>query len=248
MTIKITFENMSFAYRTVNNGKVPVFRETSLTLPGGGIIGVIGRNGSGKSTLFDLIRGRIKPDTGTIHIHRDKQLQKQTSNAPTMVSLVTQRPDASLCPTMTILENYALVCSPARWSPRWAFNSSQRQACRRLVSTANMGLERNIDEQARFLSGGQKQALAVLFALSLERSILLMDEPTAALDHISATTVLNLAAEYGKQNNGIVAIISHRLEELLEVCDTLVVVGGGGLKQMTAQDVTWTLDGVRSLL
>lgn len=244
MTTLVSIENLSFAYRGDDGGTVPVFRDITLRLAGGGtILGVVGRNGSGKSTLFDLIRGRITPDSGSIRIQGAPQ-----SGYPRMVSLVTQRPDASLCPTMTVLENFALVRTAGKWSMRLAFGRGQREECRKLVARAGMGLERDVDEQVRFLSGGQKQALAVLFALSMERAVLLMDEPTAALDHVSAAAVLRLAAEYGRTRNGAVAIISHKIDELLPICDGLVVVGDGVIQHFSKEDVEWTVSGIQALL
>lgn len=248
MTLEVSIGNMSFAYRSSDGSHLPIFSNVTLSLRGGSIVGVVGRNGSGKSTLFNLIRGRIAPDMGNIGIRLDKLQDCRAISALAMVSLVTQLPDSSLCPTMTIFENYALVRSAGKWSTRLVFARAEREACRNLVAVAGMGLERNVDEQIRFLSGGQKQALSVLLALSLDRSILLMDEPTAALDHFSAVSVLNIAAGYGRKNNGIVAIISHKIDELLSVCDELVVVGNGEARQFTRQDIEWTVAGIQSLL
>lgn len=247
MMMEISIENLYFSYRGHGDADILVFHDVSLTLGGGNIVGVVGRNGSGKTTLFDLIRGRITPTSGTVSIKFDDQTrQRQDSRA--MISLVTQRPDASLCPTMTIFENYALVRTAGKWSARWAFGRAERERCRSIVSLADMGLERNIDEQVRFLSGGQKQALAVIFALSMERSILLMDEPTAALDHISSAIVLNLAAQYGRAQKGVVAIISHKIEDIISLCDSLIVVGSGRSVHFAKKNVEWTASGIKQLI
>ena len=240
----VSLRNVTFSYGAGGGSTaVPVFEGLNISMEAGQTIGIVGRNGSGKSTLFKLIRGVLTPDTGQVSFFSAGAL-----NARPVVSLVSQKPDASLGPTMTVFENYLLARHGGKPSLRWAFTKKARKRCRDLVVRAEVGLDDKLDEQIRFLSGGQQQALSVLLGLMMDNPILLMDEPTAALDPLSADKVLDLAAEHVRERQGLVVIVSHRLAELLPRCDSIIILSGRKAEHRHRQESEWTMEAFRQAL
>lgn len=225
----ITVHNLWFSYPGGNGTELPVFRGLTFCAPFSETVGVVGRNGTGKTTLISLLRGTLIPQRGQIRVSGlvvcDGQRVKTTGSAP----VIWQRPDAGLAPTMTVLENFVLATT-CRASPfRWAHNKIRFDKCRRVLESAEMGLETKLQEQARFLSSGQQQALSVLLALQSDHPVLLMDEPTASLDPVGAKRILDLAISETMKKEGTVVLVSHRLRDIVERCDRVIVLNNKGI-------------------
>lgn len=247
MHAAVEIESVSFSYHFgAANGSVQVFDSLSLSLLSGQVTGIAGRNGSGKSTLFQLIRGALLPDTGAIRVHSKSVSHHGKSFVKPPVTLIAQKPSSSLCPSMTVFENYIFASKGRSPSIRWAIRGSEKQSCKTLLRQAEIGLESKLDEQVRFLSGGQQQALSVMLGLMGETPVLLMDEPTASLDPVSAEHVMELATQFGRQNGGTVAIVSHRLEELIQRCDRIAVIANGKARILSNNDDHWSVETLRS--
>lgn len=247
MHAAVDIESVSFSYHFgAANGSVHVFDSLSMSLPSGHVTGIAGRNGSGKSTLFQLIRGALSPDTGTIRVHSKPVSQHGKSFGKPPVTLIAQRPSSSLCPSMTVFENYVFASKGRFPTIKWAIRRSEKQACKSLLKQAEIGLESKLDEQVRFLSGGQQQGLSVMLGLMGETPVLLMDEPTASLDSVSAEHVMELATQFGRKKGGTVAIISHRLEELIQRCDRIAVIVGGKARIISNNDDHWSVETLRT--
>lgn len=245
--IAVSIKNLRFSYKATDGTEVPIFKDINLSLRARQIIGIVGRNGSGKTTLLNLIRGMACPDAGIISVFSSTIVQDGTLRSKPSATLITQKPDASLGPSMTVFENYIFAKYGNNPSLRWAFRRKEKESCRNLISEAGIGLELKLDEQVRFLSGGQQQVLSVLFGLSSCNRLLLMDEPTASLDPISADCVLNLAVNYCRTWQGLVMIVSHKINELLPRCDALIVIGHGQAKYIDRQSTEWAVDAIHHL-
>ncbi len=245
----VSLRDVTFSYGADGDTTaIPVFTGLNLSIKTGQTVGIVGRNGSGKSTLLKLIRGALAPDTGRVALFSRMVAEAGVLHSRPKVSLISQRPDASLGPTMTVFENYLLARHGSRPSLRWAFTRKEREKCLALVRRAGVSLEDKLDEQIRFLSGGQQQALSVLLGLMLDDPILLMDEPTASLDPISADKVLDLAAEYVRERQGLATIVSHRLAELLPRCDSIIILIDGKAEHRYRHDSEWTMEAFRQAL
>lgn len=96
-----------------------------------------------------------------------------------------------------------------------------------------MGLELKIDEKTRFLSGGQKQAISILFALEYEYPILLMDEPTASLGPFVSRKIIELSRKEILEWNGILILVFHNLHDILEYTEKIRVLSEGKIKELT---------------
>ncbi|MFA6143891.1 MAG: ATP-binding cassette domain-containing protein [Sulfuricurvum sp.] len=146
---------------------VRIFDNFSLTLHTGEIKAIVGPSGVGKSTLFELILGRLKPQSGTIK--------------GSTVSQVFQDPYSSFHPTYTIREQIRDVTSMEGYE----------------LLLGQMGLEEvHLDMLPHKLSGGQLQRCSILRALLMKPKLLLLDEPTSALDNLNQLDIMKLIVEH----------------------------------------------------
>ncbi|MCX5814508.1 MAG: ATP-binding cassette domain-containing protein [Proteobacteria bacterium] len=223
----ISVQNVNFAYRLQGGVRFDVLNGTNFTIPYGQSVGLVGRNASGKSTLLSIIRGFLVPDAGYVQIGSTTVSAKGHLVSRPKVSLISQRSDAGLAPTMTVFENYVLAGNHEMGGLMWAYSKRVKEQCRQLLSKARMGLEDKLKEQVRFLSGGQQQALSVLLAIEYPEAVLLLDEPTAALDPYAGERILDLALSEMKIRKGTVILVSHRLRDIAERCERVMVLQDG---------------------
>lgn len=159
----LEIDGLTFGY---SNG-VRIFDNFSLTLHTGEIKAIVGPSGVGKSTLFELIFGRLKPQSGTIK--------------GSTVSQVFQDPYSSFHPTYTIREQIRDVTSMEGYES----------------FLGQMGLEEvHLDMLPHKLSGGQLQRCSILRALLMKPKLLLLDEPTSALDNLNQLDIMKLIVEH----------------------------------------------------
>jgi ABC-type sugar transport system ATPase subunit len=211
-------ENVSKHY-----GAVQALRGVSFELKRGEIHGLCGHNGAGKSTLVKIITGLVHPDTGTIEIEGEPvsfrtPLQAQAHG----IALVDQ--ELSLAPDLSVEENIFLgtLGMPFVRHPR-----DLRQQARALL--ARVGLSQ-LDPRTPVerLSVGERQLVEVARLLGRNAKVLILDEPTATLSASEIERVFAVAREVARENRGAI-YISHRLDEVLELCDRVTVFRDGEL-------------------
>ena len=153
-------------------GTVVAVDDIDLSIPRGRIYGFLGPNGSGKSTTIRMLCGLIKPSSGTIRV-LGLDMPRQAEALRRRVGYMTQR--FSLWEDLSARENLAFMAS--------IYTLEKQQAARRIgVGIAEYRLEEFLDRPAGTLSGGQKQRLALAAATLHEPQLLLLDEPTSAVD------------------------------------------------------------------
>ena len=107
-------------------------------------------------------------------------------------------------------------------------NERNRLLCVEKLEKAGMDLEGRLDEQVRFLSGGQQQALGIMLACDIISPILLMDEPTASLDVFIAEKILKIAIQEIYNRKGLLIFTSHNLYDILKYTEHIIVIKKGG--------------------
>ena len=171
----------TFNANTVNE-KVAL-KGVSLTLNDGEFVTVIGGNGAGKSTLMNAVAGVYPVDQGSITIDEvDVTHLPEHKRAP-YIGRVFQDPMMGTAATMQIEENLALAAR--RGQPRGlkaGITKAEREEYQELLKLLDLGLEDRLTSKVGLLSGGQRQALTLLMATLRKPRLLLLDEPTAALD------------------------------------------------------------------
>jgi putative tryptophan/tyrosine transport system ATP-binding protein len=226
--IKIEINNISFSYQIGYNSFVKVLKDLSFNVKSGDIIGLIGKNGSGKTTLLNILKGDIQPVEGSKNIILENGEKK---NLNQFIPLVSQNVDSNLFPTLTVFENFCIIKKKERYPLKKYSSKKNIQYCQEILSKADMDIENKINEQVRFLSGGQKQAISILFSLEQEFPILLMDEPTASLDPFVSKIIIELAKSEISKRNGILFIVSHNIHDIIKYSSKILILSNGQIKE-----------------
>jgi ABC-type sugar transport system ATPase subunit len=204
-------------------GGAPAVRDVSFTVGAGEIHGLCGHNGAGKSTVVKMLSGQLGPDSGEIIIDgRPVQLGSRQAAQRLGVALVDQ--ELSVVPALTVLDNLLLgdVSAPLVNRRRAA-----QARCRQVLS--DMGLDRIRPQQALSeLSIGERQLVEVARALSQNARLVILDEPTATLSDVESEHVFAAIRRVAAQGCSVI-FVSHRLSEVLDLCDTVTVLRDGRL-------------------
>ena len=162
----------------------------------GEFVSVIGSNGSGKTTLLNLICGSLRPDEGKIIFNGEDITSVSEYKRAKIIGRVFQDPKMGTCPDLTILENMALADNKNKaFGLGRCVNKKRLDYYRSLLEQCDMGLENRLGVQVGTLSGGQRQALALVIANMTDLELLILDEHIAALDPKSSERVMELQTD-----------------------------------------------------
>jgi len=196
---------------------------------------IIGANGSGKSTLLNAVSGSTTIDSGKI-ILQEKEIQKLAEHERSKwIARVFQNPLAGTAPALSILDNFRLAA--LRTAPKMlkiGTNDQFKKQVQERIAILAMGLENKLDQPMGTLSGGQRQALTLVMSVMADLKILLLDEPTAALDPKSARMVMNLAQQLIEQHHLTTIFITHNLSEAARYGNRLIHLQEGEIKKEVA--------------
>jgi putative ABC transport system ATP-binding protein len=189
---------------------------------------VVGSNGSGKSTLFNIIAGAETPTSGQVLIDGKDVTRLAEYKRSQWIARVFQNPLSGTAPDLSIIDNFRLAAlRTGNKKLVIGVNDAFKKTVREKISTLGMGLENKIEQQMGSLSGGQRQALTLLMSVMDKTDILLLDEPTAALDPRSANTILQTAETLIKQYNLTAILITHNLKDAYQYGTRLVQMNEG---------------------
>lgn len=224
--LKVTDVKKTFFKGTVNEKKA--IRGISLTLNDGDFCTVIGSNGAGKSTLLNLIAGALIPDEGLIEIDGKDVTRMPEHKRAKYIGRVFQDPMKGTAAGMQLQENLMLadrrgLCHRLRW----AFTPSREQYYQNLVARLGLGLENRMTARIGLFSGGQRQAVTLLMATMRRPEVLLLDEPTAALNPKTAETVLNLVNQIVTEQKLTTLMITHNMRDALRLGNRLIMMNDG---------------------
>lgn len=190
--------------------------DVAVDVPSGTTTALVGPNGAGKSTVLDVVAGLLTPTSGRVCLG-DRELLGLPPHRR-HVALLAQ--DAALFPHLTVLENVAFG-PRARGRRRHAARAAAR---RRLEEVGMQGLG---DRMPHEVSGGQAQRIGIARALAAEPDLLLLDEPTAALDVEAAPSVRTVLRRVLEGTTTM--LVTHSLEDVLVLADRVVVLQDGGV-------------------
>lgn len=209
--------------KTFPGNFAPVLKGISLELKRGEFCVVIGSNGSGKSTLMRSILGEYIIDGGKIEINDIDVTKKDRSR---FIACVTQDVNQGTIPEMTLLEN--MVLSQMRnKTDKFGFYGKKEKEIVAAIREIGMGLEQNINEPLKKLSGGQKQIIATLMAMSSKPQILLLDEHTSALDPKMQRVLMSYTAKSIAESKVTALMVTHKLDDAVMYGDRLIMMHQG---------------------
>ncbi|GGC47468.1 ABC transporter ATP-binding protein [Parapedobacter defluvii] len=204
---------------------------------------LVGANGSGKSTLLSLIAGNTYVDKGSIRLH-NKEIQRLPDyRRSRWVARVFQNPLLGTAASLTVLDNFRMAS--LRGSPKWMKLGMDRafvQAVRDKIATLGMGLEDKLAQPMGTLSGGQRQALTLLMTVMTDVDVLLLDEPSAALDPRSARQVMEIADRIISENKLTALLVTHNISEALRYGTRLIQMENGRIVRDYDQKAKSKLD------
>lgn len=202
--------------RTYHNGEraVDALRGVSLDLEPGTCTAILGRNGGGKTTLLQLLAGIDRPDTGRVAYFRSGMFLDPKD---IRIGFVFQEP--RLLPWLDVERNLSFALDG--------------RFCRREIRE-KIGVMLDLLDLTSFrkvfpseLSGGMEQKVALGRALAFEPEVLLLDEPSRALDGSARTAMRRKLKEIQRSSNATLCLVSHDLEEALDVGENIVVMESG---------------------
>lgn len=199
-----------------------ILNNINLSANSGDIIGVIGKTGSGKSTLLQIISNILKPSSGEIFLD-NKNIHKEFTGFKKLFSnigIVFQYPEEQLFAS-TVFDDISFGLKNLGKS-----NEEIKIAVNEISDL--LLIDKNILHKSVFeLSGGEKRKCAIAGVLVSKPKILLLDEPTAALDFKTKNNLLKSIKEYKNSQNGIIFFISHNMQEVLSVCNKVLALNNG---------------------
>ncbi len=219
------------AHKTFHSGTLDERRALAgidLTLDEGDFCIVIGSNGAGKSTLLNAISGKQRLDRGAVVIDGTEVSDQAVHERARLIARVFQDPMIGTAPTMTVAENLLLAelrGKPTRLVP--GLTAERRRIYRERLAGLGLDLEDRLDAPVSLLSGGQRQSLALLMAVSTGPKLLLLDEHTAALDPRTADAVMRTTVEAIAAHRLTVLMVTHNMSHAVSYGDRLVMMDQG---------------------
>ena len=217
--------------KTFNAGKateVAAIQGLTLTLKPKSYTVLVGANGSGKSTLLNLIAGSIYPDEGRLILQRREIQRLPDYRRSRWIGRVFQNPLLGTAASLSVLDNFRMAAlrRSTKWMKLGAGGNFRKQVAEK-VATLGMGLEDKLSQPMGTLSGGQRQALTLLMTVMAEVDILLLDEPSAALDPRSARQVMEIADRLIADGGLTALLVTHNINEALRYGDRLIQMENG---------------------
>lgn len=224
----IELKNITKKFLIGTPDEATVFDDFNFIVEKGEFVSVVGSNGSGKTTMLNLICGTYAPDAGQILFEgRDITKLPEYKRAKT-IGRVFQDPKAGTCSNLTILENMALADNKNKsFGLGRAVNKKRIDYYKSMIEQCNMGLENRLNTKVGSLSGGQRQALALVIANMTELKLLILDEHTAALDPKSSERIMELTDMFVKKSGITALMVTHNLRFAVDYGTRLVMLHQG---------------------
>jgi len=239
----ITVKNTGHIFSPGTPNAITALRDVNLQLNKGDFVVVLGANGSGKSTLLNAIAGVIIPDQGQVIIDGNDVSDLKDFERSKWIARVFQDPLAGTAADLSILDNLRLASIRTQSKKlKFGINDKFQSQVTDAVSVLQLGLENKLNQPVGTLSGGQRQALTLLMAVMDNASVLLMDEPTAALDPSTAARIMQLADNLVKKHNLTAMLVTHSLKDAVKYGNRIILMKEGAVykewDKATCKEVT----------
>ncbi len=228
----LSIRNLSKSFGQESGERIIALDNVSLEFPRGSFTTIIGGNGSGKSTLLNCIGGNESGDTGNIFLNGRRIDQLPDYHRASFMSRLFQNPSAGTAPDMSIAENFRIASLRRQTRGlRMGIDKAFRLKVSNHLEKLGLDLEKNLEQPVGQLSGGQRQALSLIMAIFDPPQILLLDEPTAALDPKSSNLVLQMANELIKEHELTCLFVTHNMQDALSYGDRLIQLHRGKIRR-----------------
>ncbi|HEY8419068.1 MAG TPA: ABC transporter ATP-binding protein [Clostridia bacterium] len=224
----LSISNISKTFNIGTINQKTAINGLNLYIKEGDFVTIIGGNGAGKSTLLNIIAGVFTVDAGDLELDGFNITRMPEHKRAKFFGRVFQDPLMGTAASMEIQENLALAYRRGRpRGLRWAITSKEKQIYKEQLSRLGLGLENRMTTKVGLLSGGQRQALALLMAVLQKPRMLLLDEHTAALDPKTAQKVQELTQELTQENKITTLMITHNMKDAIKYGNRLIMMHEG---------------------
>ncbi|HAE22999.1 MAG TPA: ABC transporter ATP-binding protein [Spirochaetaceae bacterium] len=223
----IALESLSVLFNPGTPDERAAIKDLSISVPRGQWVSLIGSNGAGKTTLFNAIAGSVSPAAGRVIIDGLDRSRDAEYLRARFVGRVRQDPGGGTAPDMTVMDNLALASRKGARRLLPAKPRALKLLLKERLAELGMGLEERCDENVSRLSGGQRQALALLMAAFTKPAVLLLDEHTAALDPRNADIVMELTRRFVRGYGLTAMMVTHDMRRAAAEGDRLIMMHEG---------------------
>lgn len=218
-------------YKNYNPGSLSelcLFEDFNLKIETGEFVSVVGSNGSGKTSMLNIICGSIDADYGQILVNGEDITRKKDFLRQRKIGRVYQDPAKGTCPSMTILENMSIADNKGKvYGLERGVKKSRMNEYQEMLKPLGLGLEDKMHTKVGSLSGGQRQALALLMSTITPIEFLILDEHTAALDPKTAEIIMELTDKIVKEKKVTTIMVTHNLRYAVEYGNRLIMMHEG---------------------
>lgn len=199
----------------------------------GEVMALVGDNGAGKSTLMKVLAGAYTADEGEFFLD-EKPVAVGSPNDATDLGIQIVYQDLALCENLDVSANLSLGAEPVK--PGWGFlprilrpidDLEMEVKAKRAIDRLEVRTLKSVRAKVGSLSGGQRQAIAIARAVGAESSVVMLDEPTAALGVAQTRQVLDVVKRLRDTDHAVI-YISHNMRDIFEVADRICVLRHGG--------------------
>jgi putative tryptophan/tyrosine transport system ATP-binding protein len=226
--------------KTFNKGEaneVAALKNISLQIKEKDFVVLVGGNGSGKSTLLNTIAGKVIADSGKIFFDNKDVTNLKEHQRSKWITRIFQDPLTGTAPDLSILENFRLA-SLRTQKKKLSIGTGKKfqDEVREKISQIGLGLENRIHRPMNSLSGGQRQALTLVMAIMSEAKIMLLDEPSSALDPKTASLVMQLAEKIIKEYELTAVLVTHNIKDALSYGSRIIHMHDGRIARDISSD------------
>lgn len=247
----LELKNIYKTYGQGTNNQSSLFYDFNLTINKSEFVSIVGSNGSGKTSLLNIICGSIPIDKGQIIVGGKDITDLKDFIRYNTIGRVYQDPSMGTCPDMTILENMSLSDNKGKpFNLSIGTNKKRIDYYRQALEQLNLGLENKINTKVGELSGGQRQAMALLMSTMTPIEFLILDEHTAALDPKTADVIMELTTKIVGEKKITTIMVTHNLRYAIKYGNRLIMMNQGkiALDQSNEEKYTIPTDRLLSLL
>lgn len=205
-----------------------LFQNFNLKVGNGEFVSIVGSNGSGKTSMLNIICGSIPVEGGQVLIDGQDITRSPDHRRYARIGRIFQNPAMGTCPDLTMLENLSLADNKGK-----PFNLSRAVSRKRIdffreqLASLQLGLEDKLNVKMGALSGGQRQAVALLMVTLSPLDFLILDEHTAALDPHTAEIIMQLTDRVVREKKLTAMMVTHNLRYAVEYGNRMLMMDRG---------------------
>ena len=246
----LELKNISKTFNIGTVNEQTLFTDFSLTVEKGDFISVVGSNGSGKTTMLNIISGSLPIDGGQVILDGEDITRLPEYRRAAKIGRVFQDPSVGTVPGLSILENLSIAANKGKtYGLKFAVPKKKNDRLYSAVAELGLGLEDKMDIPVGLLSGGQRQAIALLMATMTPISFLILDEHTAALDPKTAEIIMKLTDRIVREKELTAVMVTHNLRYAVEYGNRMLMLHHGNivLEKKAAAKTETTVDDILSV-